>query len=139
VSAQELRAPGQAGPGARMRPGAGDGVRAILADLFPAPAESGPRAGPARWWALILVQVAAVALGALAMLARMGGRPAGWATDFRYPVRRLSGPNSAWEHTASLWLRHCEHKPGGTITVTFRDWWGPARLATTFSCSSLRR
>jgi len=44
-------------------------------------------------------------------------------------------------HTADRWLRHCEHRPAGTITVRFIDWWGlgPAELATTFSCSSLRR
>ena len=25
------------------------------------------------------------------------------------------------------------------LLTAFRDWWGPARLATTFSCTSLRR
>jgi hypothetical protein len=84
-----------------------------------------------RWWPRPKAIAAVAAL--VAVLA------AGWATDFRYPVRRLSGPNSAWEHTASAWLRHCQHNPAGTITVTFHDWWGRARLATTFSCSSLRR
>jgi hypothetical protein len=66
---------------------------------------------------------------------------AGWATDFRYPVRRLSGPASYWVLTADAWLRDCQHDPAQTITVTFTDWWGPKRtpLATTFSCSSLRR
>jgi hypothetical protein len=64
---------------------------------------------------------------------------AGWATDFRYPVRRLSGPATAWVNTADVWLRHCQHEPAGTITVSFRDWWGRVPLATTFSCSSLRR
>jgi hypothetical protein len=86
-----------------------------------------------RWWPRPKA-VAAVAV-LVAVLA------AGWATDFRYPVRRLAGPASAWEHTADAWLRHCRHHPTGTITVSFRDWWGtgPAQLNTTFNCSSLRR
>jgi hypothetical protein len=65
----------------------------------------------------------------------------GWVTDFRYPVRHFAGPASDWKLTADAWLRHCQHEPAGTITVTFTDWWGmgPAQLATTFSCSSLRR
>ena len=84
-----------------------------------------------RWWPRPKAIVAVAAL--VAVLA------AGWATDLRYPVRRLSGPHAAWEHTASAWLRRCLRRPAGTITVTFHDWWGPARLATTFSCSSLRR
>jgi hypothetical protein len=84
-----------------------------------------------RWWPRPKAIAAVVAL--VAVLA------AGWATDFRYPVRRLSGPGSAWAHTASTWLRLCQHRPAGTVTVTFRDWWGPARLVTTFNCSSLRR
>ena len=75
MSVPELRAPGQAGSGAHLPPAAGQGVRAVLADLFPAPAEPAPRAGLARW-AFLLVQVAVVALGALVMLARIGGRPA---------------------------------------------------------------
>jgi hypothetical protein len=84
-----------------------------------------------RWWPRPRAIAAVAAL--VAVLA------AGWATDFRYPVRRLAGPATAWEHTASAWLRYCQHRPTGTITVTFRDWWGPARLATTFNCTSLRR
>ncbi len=66
---------------------------------------------------------------------------AGWATDFRYPVRRYAGPASAWEDTADRWLHYCKHTPAGTITVRFTDWWGmgPTELATTFNCSSLRR
>jgi hypothetical protein len=84
-----------------------------------------------RWWPRPRAIVAVAAL--VAVLA------AGWATDFRYPVHRLSGPHAAWEHTANVWLRHCARRPAGTITVTFHDWWGPARLATTFSCSSLHR
>ena len=84
-----------------------------------------------RWWPRPKAIVAVAAL--VAVLA------ASWAADFRYPVRRLSGPHAAWEHTAGAWLGQCQHRPTGTITVTFRNWWGPARLATTFSCSSLRR
>ena len=84
-----------------------------------------------RWWPRPRA-VAAVAVLA-AVLA------AGWATDFRYPVRRLSGPATAWQTTADAWLHHCQRRPGGTITVTFHDWWGREKLATTFSCSSLRR
>jgi hypothetical protein len=84
-----------------------------------------------RWWPRPRAIAAVAAL--VAVLAT------GWATDFRYPVRRLAGPATAWEHTASAWLRYCQHRPTGTITVTFRDWWGRAPLATTFNCSSLRR
>lgn len=66
---------------------------------------------------------------------------AGWATDFRYPVRRLSGPAADWVLTADAWLRDCQHAPAGTITVTFPNWWDKHAppLATTFSCSGLRR
>ena len=64
---------------------------------------------------------------------------AGWATDFRYPVRRLAGPSSSWHHTTSTWLRTCQHTPTGTITVSFRDWWGPTPLTTTFNCTTLHR
>ncbi len=86
-----------------------------------------------RWWPRPRA-VAAVAV-LVAVLA------AGWATDFRYPVRRYAGPASAWVHTADRWLRYCQHTPAGTITVRFTDWWGlgPTELATTFNCSSLRR
>jgi len=84
-----------------------------------------------RWWSRPRA-VAAVAV-LVAVLA------AGWATDFRYPVRRLHGPATAWVNTADVWLRHCQRRPAGTITVTFRDWWGKAPLVTTFSCSSLHR
>jgi hypothetical protein len=84
-----------------------------------------------RWWPRPRAIAAVAAL--VAVLA------AGWATDFRYPVRRLSGPATEWALTADQWLRYCQHRPAGTITVTFRDWWGTAPLATTFSCSSLRR
>jgi hypothetical protein len=86
-----------------------------------------------RWWPRPGAIAAVVAL--VAVLA------AGWATDFRYPVRHYSGPASAWAHTADKWLRYCRHTPTGTITVTFPDWWGPVKteLATTFSCSNLRR
>jgi hypothetical protein len=86
-----------------------------------------------RWWprpkAIAAVAVLVVVLAA------------GWATDFRYPVRRFAGPSSAWRTTAGIWLRHCQHEPAGTVTVTFADWWGtgPAKLTTTFRCSGLRR
>ena len=83
-----------------------------------------------RWWPRPSAIAAVAAL--IAVLA------AGWSTDFRYPVRRVALP-SAWEHTAGAWQRQCQHSPTGTITVTFHDWWGTAPLATTFSCSSLRR
>jgi hypothetical protein len=84
-----------------------------------------------RWWPRPKAVTAVVVL--VAVLA------AGWATDFRYPVRRLAGSATHWELTADKWLRYCQHNPDGTITVTFRDWWGTGHLATTFSCSSLRR
>jgi hypothetical protein len=63
----------------------------------------------------------------------------GWATDFRYPVRRLSGSGSEWSLTADQWLSYCQRKPAGTITVTFPDWWGKGLLYDSFACSSLRR
>ncbi len=86
-----------------------------------------------RWWPRPRAVAAVAALTVILA--------AGWATDFRYPVRRLTGPRSSWELTADAWLRHCQHRPTGTITVRFTDWWvtGPTRLATKFSCSSLRR
>ena len=84
-----------------------------------------------RWWPRPRAVAAVVAL--VAVLA------AGWAADFRYPVRRYTGRASAWEHTADRWRRYCRHRPAGTITVTFHDWWGTARLANTFSCTNLRR
>jgi hypothetical protein len=86
-----------------------------------------------RWWPRPKAVVAVAAL--VAVLA------AGWATDFRYPVRRLAGHASAWQPRAEAWLRYCRHTPAGTITVTFPNWWGTTKtpLATTFSCTSLRR
>jgi hypothetical protein len=86
-----------------------------------------------RWWPRPRAIAAVVAL--VAVLA------AGWVTDFRYPVRRLAGPASAWKVTADAWLRHCHSDPTGTITATFPDWWGGGTglLTTTFSCTSLRR
>jgi hypothetical protein len=84
-----------------------------------------------RWWPHPRAIAAVTAL--IAVLA------VGWATDFRYPVRHFAGPASAWQLTAGEWLRHCQHQPAGTITATFRNWWGPGQLATTFKCSSLRR
>ncbi len=87
-----------------------------------------------RRWPLPRLAVAAVA----ALVVVLG---VGWATDFRYPVRHDAGAASAWKWTADAWLRHCRHKPDGTITVGFRNWWGrtPPRLTTTFSCTQLRR
>jgi hypothetical protein len=85
-----------------------------------------------RWWPRPKAIAAVAAL--VAVLA------VGWATDFRYPVRRLAGPSSAWSNTADKWLNYCQRRPVGTITVTFADWWGPGGLlSTTFSCTSLRR
>jgi hypothetical protein len=84
-----------------------------------------------RWWprpkAVVAVAVLVAVLGA------------GWVTDFRYPVRRYAGPASAWTTTVNAWLGYCHHRPTGTITVTFTDWWSSARLANTLSCSRLRR
>jgi hypothetical protein len=86
-----------------------------------------------RWWPRPKAIAAVAAL--VAVLAT------GWATDFRYQVRRYTGPSSAWVHTADRWLSYCQHTPAGTITVDFTNWWGtgPAKLATTFNCSTLRR
>jgi hypothetical protein len=84
-----------------------------------------------RWWPRPRAIAAVTAL--IAVLA------VGWATDFRYPVRHFAGHASAWRLTADRWLRHCERQPTGTITVTFRNWWGTGELATTFKCSSIRR
>jgi hypothetical protein len=63
----------------------------------------------------------------------------GWATDFRYPVRRFAGPASAWHTTATTWLHHCRHHPATPITVTFTNWWGttPTPITTTFNCTTL--
>jgi hypothetical protein len=86
-----------------------------------------------RWWPRPKAIAAVVAL-----IAVLG---AGWATDFRYPVRHFAGRASAWRTTADAWLSHCRRVPGGTITVHFTDWWGtgPTPLSTTFRCTSLRR
>jgi hypothetical protein len=81
VSAPERRAPGRAGPGADQPAPAGHRVRAVLTELFPAPAGPAPRASLTRWALFVLAQVAVVALGALVMLARIGGRPA-WDTVY---------------------------------------------------------
>jgi hypothetical protein len=82
-----------------------------------------------RWWPRPKAMAAVVAL--VAVLA------AGWATDFRYPVRRSSGgPATAWEQTADAWLRQCQHRPAGTITITFHSRYG---VTTTVPCASLRR
>jgi hypothetical protein len=83
------------------------------------------------WWPRPKAVVAVTVL--VAVLA------VGWATDFRYPVRRLAGPGSEWSLTANQWLSYCQRKPAGTITVTFPDWWGKGLLYDSFGCSSLRR
>jgi integral membrane sensor domain MASE1 len=83
-----------------------------------------------RWWPRRRAIAAVAAL--VAVLA------AGWVTDFRYPVDRLSGPT--WATTADAWLRYCQHHAAGTITVTFPDYWGRAPLLrNTFSCANLHR
>ncbi len=84
-----------------------------------------------RWWPRPTAVIAVTVL--VAVLA------AGWATDFRYPVRRLAGAGSEWALTADQWLSYCQRKPTGTITVTFPDWWGKGLLYNSFSCSGLRR
>ena len=83
---------------------------------------------------------------AIAASCRAGRGPghAGWAIlDFRYPVRHYAGRPALenWVLTADRWLHYCHRQPAGTITVRFTDWWGmgPTNLATTFSCSNLRR
>ncbi len=84
-----------------------------------------------RWWPRPRAIAAVAAL--VAVLA------VGWATDFRYPVRHFAGRATDWHLTADRWLRYCQHKPAGAITVTFTNWWGTGQLATTFRCSSLHR
>jgi hypothetical protein len=66
---------------------------------------------------------------------------AGWATDFRYPVRRFAGAASAWHTTSRTWLHHCRTQPTATITVPFTNWWGtgPTQITTTFPCKNLHR
>ncbi len=75
MSAPKLQAPGQAGTGAAAPNAASDRLRALLADLFPEPAEP-PSRTAARRSAILLIEVVLLAVGALAMLARLGGRPA---------------------------------------------------------------
>jgi hypothetical protein len=83
----------------------------------------------ARWWPRPKAIVAITAL--VAVLA------VGWVTDFRYPTRRLAGTPSEWAFTADQWLAYCQHKPTGTITVSFPNWWGKGLLYNSFSCGSL--
>lgn len=84
-----------------------------------------------RWWPRPKAVVAVAALVAVLTV--------GWVTDFRYTVGRVYGPASAWALTADQWLSYCQHKPTGTITVPFPNWWGKGMLYTTFNCSSLHR
>jgi hypothetical protein len=77
------------------------------------------------------------ALAVAAAAALIAVLAVGWVTDFNYPVNRLAG--AAWAPTAAAWLRSCEHNPAGTITVPFKNYWGPTPLSSTFSCSALRR
>ena len=84
-----------------------------------------------RWWPRPKAIVAITAL--LAVLA------VGWVADFRYPVQRASGADSQWALTADQWLAYCQHKPAGSITVAFPNWWGKGLLYNSFSCTSLRR
>ncbi len=76
MSAPQLRAPGQAGPPAPPPRATGARIRALVAELFPEPAEPGTRLGGGKYSAFIVLQVLVVALGALVMLVRIGGRPA---------------------------------------------------------------
>jgi len=61
----------------------------------------------------------------------------GWVWDFRYQVGRMNAP--AWSQTADSWLSYCQRNPAGSISVSFPDYWGPAPLSSTFSCTSLNR
>ncbi len=81
-----------------------------------------------RWWPRPRAVVAVTVLAAVLAV--------GWVTDFRYPVARVTG--SDWVLTADQWLSYCQHKPAGTITVTFPNYWGGGTLHNSFSCSSLR-
>jgi hypothetical protein len=78
MSADQLRAPGIAGPGV---PGKASGrsVRALLAELFPVPAEPPARPTAAARWASLVIQLAALAAGTLLLLVRISGRPT-WDT-----------------------------------------------------------
>jgi hypothetical protein len=73
MSADQLRAPGIAGP---TFPGRASGgrVRALLAELFPVPADPPTRSAAARW-ASLAAQLAALAAGAALLLVRISGRP----------------------------------------------------------------
>ena len=77
MSAPEVHAPGQAGSGTHppSATGRAERVRAMLTDLFPAPGEATSRAALVRW-GFVFLQVVVVGVGAVAMLARLGGRPA---------------------------------------------------------------
>jgi hypothetical protein len=123
------------GPGLRVTPRLEHGARysTVPILLLDAALIVAADAYARRWWPRPRAIAAVAAL--VAVLA------AGWATDFRYPVRHVDWPGSVWEHKADHWLRRCQHNPAGTIRVTFHNRWGKtkANLITTFSCSSLRR
>ncbi|HEV2452265.1 MAG TPA: hypothetical protein VGS62_10105 [Streptosporangiaceae bacterium] len=125
------------GPGQRVTPRIEHGARysTVPILLLDAALIVAADAYTRRWWRRPRPRPRAIA----AVVALVAVLAAGWVTDFRYPVRRLAGPPSDWQRTAAAWLHYCQHQPAGTITVTFRDWWSTRRLATTFSCSSLRR
>lgn len=96
-----------------------------------------------RWWPQPKAVVAVTVLAAVLVF--------GWVTDFRYPVDRFDAAYSAWSPTAHAWLSYCQHKPTGTITVTFKNFEdvlelqhgehpvGNGKLYNTFRCSSLHR
>jgi hypothetical protein len=75
MSADQLRVPRIAGPAV---PGQASGrsVRALLSDLFPAPAEPSAQPTPAARLAFLAIQVAALAAGTALLLVRVSGRPA---------------------------------------------------------------
>lgn len=75
MSADQLRAPGIAGP-ALPGQASGRSVRALLAELFPVPAEPPARPAVAARWASLAIRLAAIAAGTLLLLVRISGRPA---------------------------------------------------------------
>jgi hypothetical protein len=119
------------GPGLRVTPRVEHGARysTVPILLLDAALIVAADAYVRRWWPRPKAIAAVVALVAV-----LG---AGWATDFRYPVRHFSGAGSAWSHKVGKWLHDCRHNPGGTITINWRG--GVGLVVTTFRCTSLRR